>query len=274
MSKVIPIVLLAAILLTGCVTDQGGQEGLNKKTIGAILGGLAGAVLGSKAGSGKGRLVAVAAGALAGAWLGSEIGASLDRADKLAIQKETARALASSNDGQTINWKNPDSGVSAKITTANTRVEQRQITLIRDKRVIPTSRLELIGETYVTKRNTNVRAAPSTRNEIIGSLQAGETFNAVGRVKDTNWILAAKNFRSIGYVYEPLVRKAKQAKSPELRQPVNLDDIKVDDTVVAEKIKVETRCRNVNYTVTVANGKSANKEFEACKGSDGAWEIL
>jgi len=266
--------LIAATMLSGCVTDQAGQEGPTKQIMGTILGGISGAVLGSKMGSGKGKLAAIALGALAGAWAGSEIGASLDRADKMAIEQESVRALASVQDGQTVIWRNPDSGVSAKITPTNSRVEQRQMTIVRDKRVTPAPRLVLVGETYEAKKNANLRAAPSTSHEIVGSLQAGEAFHAVGRVQDSDWVLVSKDNRSVGYVYGLLVQPAAVKNEPELRKAVNLDEIELNQNVVADQVTVEAKCRTINYDVTTKDGQTGHENFEACKGSGGAWEIL
>ncbi|HMM13159.1 MAG: RT0821/Lpp0805 family surface protein [Parvibaculum sp.] len=73
---------------------------------GAVLGGLAG----SAVGSGTGRLWATGAGVLLGALVGSEIGKSLDRADRQYMAERTQYALESAPSGQTVEWRNPDSG--------------------------------------------------------------------------------------------------------------------------------------------------------------------
>ena len=267
-------IFLAATLLSSCVTDQAGKDGINKQTIGTVIGGLAGALLGSRLGSGKGQLAAVAVGALAGAWLGSEVGASLDVADRLAIEKESAFALDTAQDGQTMVWENPDSGVSANITPANSRVEERDIILVRNKQVMPPPPLVLIGETYETIKNANLRSAPSTDHEIVGGLPAGEVFHAVGRVQDSDWVLVSKDNHSIGYVYGQLVQPAAVKKTPELRKAVNLDEIELSENVIADQVTVKAECRTINYDVTIKDGQSGHEKFEACKGSGGAWEIL
>lgn len=274
MKKSFTCLLLATAILSGCVTDQAGQEGPNKKTIGAIIGGITGALLGSKMGSGKGKLAAVAVGTLAGAWLGSEVGASLDRSDRLAIEQESAKALASAQDGQSVNWRNPDNGVSAKITPSNSRVEDRLVTVNRDKRVVAPPRMILIGKTFEAVKNANLRAGPSTRHEIIGSLRTGEAFDAVGRLRDSDWILVGQGNRSIGYIFGPLAQPAAVSKTPELRKAVNLDEIKLDKNVISDQVAVKTECRTINYDVTTKDGRAVRENFDACKGSDGAWEIL
>lgn len=104
----VPCLAVAGLLLSGCQNP--------KETGGAILGSVAGGVLGSNVGKGKGQLVATAVGAVAGAMVGAEIGKSLDRADRLAMERTTQGALEKSKSGQVSTWRNPDSGNSGTIT--------------------------------------------------------------------------------------------------------------------------------------------------------------
>ncbi len=99
----------AALILAAC--EDAGQ----KETAGTVIGGVAGAVLGSQVGSGSGRLVATAIGTLAGAMIGSEIGKSLDRADQLAMAQAEQKAHTAPV-GEKIVWNNPDSGNSGSVT--------------------------------------------------------------------------------------------------------------------------------------------------------------
>ncbi|WP_300299674.1 RT0821/Lpp0805 family surface protein [Ferrovibrio sp.] len=107
-------VLLAGLAVAGCQNNGQGPE-LNKENVGTVLGAVGGAVLGAQFGKGTGQLVGVAAGALAGAWLGNQIGSSLDKADKAEMEKASNRATTAPV-GQTISWRNPDSGNSGTVT--------------------------------------------------------------------------------------------------------------------------------------------------------------
>ncbi len=108
--KKIASVLAIAVMLGACAGDQG-----QKQTGGTLLGAGLGALAGSQIGSGSGQLVAVAVGALAGAYLGGEVGKSLDKADRIAMQNTTQRALETAPSGQQVAWRNPDSGNSGTI---------------------------------------------------------------------------------------------------------------------------------------------------------------
>jgi len=289
------ILLYAAIIalpLSGCVSNEQG----NKETLGTVIGGVAGALLGSRVGSGKGQLAAVAIGALAGAWIGNTIGSSLDEADQAAVKDESAKALETAQDGQTIAWNNPDSGAKAEITSKNTRVETRTVPMLREKRVEPLPALTLIGKTYVAHKSANVRLAPTTSSEIVSGFAVGETFHAVGMTAQNDWVVVAKNNRTIGYVYAPLVSPyegiiaknntssangAPEPQAPALR-PTNdaaalTNDGAIDldkEGLVIDEVAATTTCRTIDLQIQNGKGENEASSFDACKGSDGAWEIL
>ena len=103
-------IVLAALMLTGCVTEGGPKQG-----IGTILGAAGGGLLGAQFGSGRGRLAATAAGVFLGAMLGNSISRSLDRADRRAVtraQDEAHRAPVN----ETISWRHPESGNYGTVT--------------------------------------------------------------------------------------------------------------------------------------------------------------
>jgi len=111
MIKVVAFIA-AAFLFSACTVSGQGQ----KQTGGTLIGAGLGALAGSQIGSGRGQLAAVAIGTLAGAFLGSEVGKSLDIADKAAMERSTQQALETAPSGQTVAWRNPDSGNSGTIT--------------------------------------------------------------------------------------------------------------------------------------------------------------
>ena len=119
--------ILATSMLTACqqpmgragdgVTQGGGT--INKQDIGTIGGAIGGGIIGSNVGGGKGKIAGTIAGTLIGAAVGSSIGASLDRADMQYYNQASQRALNNSQNGQSLPWKNPDTGNSGTITPSN-----------------------------------------------------------------------------------------------------------------------------------------------------------
>lgn len=260
---IIPSIIVAACqLVLGCETSGNGRTGTS---------GQSGIQFG-EAFSNIGDAIVTAYGD-AENWVTVKYGEWLGEEDQAGISGSSATAAETAHDAQTVNWSNSRTGTAARITPTNTRTERRNLTVVRDARVEPTSNLIVIGKTYEALRSSNVRAAPSTSAVIVNKLAAGSTFNAVGRVENANWILASRDNRSIGYVYGPLVRESASQKQAEMRTAVNLDDIELDENTVVDEVTVETSCRTLNYEVTSKDGERAVDTFEACKSADGAWEI-
>lgn len=115
MKRILAIVLILGLMLTGCVSSMGPKE-----TGGTLIGAAGGAAIGSQIGSGTGRVVAVAIGTLAGALLGQSVGQSLDRADQLAMERNAQYALENSRTNTSTTWRNPDSGNYGEITPVET----------------------------------------------------------------------------------------------------------------------------------------------------------
>lgn len=109
---------VGALMLTlaACASNDQGQ----KQTIGTLLGGGLGALVGSQVGGGKGKMAAVALGAIAGAYMGSEFGKSLDRADKAYAERTAQDSLEYNRTKQTSSWNNPDSKASGSFTPTRT----------------------------------------------------------------------------------------------------------------------------------------------------------
>ena len=110
MKQIFMTMIMAVFVLTGC--EQGAGQ---KQTIGTGAGAILGGLAGSQIGDGSGQLIAVGAGTLLGALAGSEIGKSLDRADKLYMQRATQKAT-SAPIGESITWNNPESEARGAVT--------------------------------------------------------------------------------------------------------------------------------------------------------------
>jgi surface antigen len=105
--------MIGAIALGIAACEPGAGAKQQMGTVGgAVLGGLAG----SQVGSGSGRLVAVGIGTLLGAMAGGEVGRSLDRADRLYLERTTGQALEYGPSGVARSWQNPDSGHYGAVT--------------------------------------------------------------------------------------------------------------------------------------------------------------
>ncbi|WP_018123312.1 SH3 domain-containing protein [Desulfovibrio oxyclinae] len=171
------------------------------------VGALVGAVAGSFIGKGAGKALAVGIGVLAGGFIGNQIGGYLDEQDRLAVERESTKALSRAKDGETTTWENPDTKAKAEITVEKTETVEREIPIVRHKKVQKPGKLELIGEPYEILTASNVRFGPSMDSDVAEVLPEGDKVLAVGKVNGKNWILINKNRHAIGYIHASLVGK-------------------------------------------------------------------
>jgi surface antigen len=86
----------------------------DRAEVGAVLGGAAGGVIGAAAGQDGQRAVAIVVGTVIGAAIGAEIGRRMDQADRSCV----GHALELAVPGQTVAWKNHNTGIAFQLTPA------------------------------------------------------------------------------------------------------------------------------------------------------------
>ncbi|MBU4193337.1 MAG: ligand-binding protein SH3 [Proteobacteria bacterium] len=294
--------LILCLLLPGCQAT--------KKDTGTAAGAVLGAAAGMFFGKGVGKGVAIGLGAVVGGFIGNQIGGYLDEQDKLALEKESAKALSNLNDGDTAKWDNPDTKAEAELTVVKTETVQRSIPIVRHKEVQKPGTLSLIGEPYEILTDSNVRFGPSMEFDVARVLKKGSVVLAVGQVKNANWILVNQDRQAIGYIHASLVgkegtlaaheagRKATStvavmrpaldldalsgdmAATKAVRPAIDLDEMVASypdtpetEDLVAERVDVEAPARTMKMKVVTPRGVEETTVV-ASKGTDGAWEIL
>jgi surface antigen len=103
--------ILMAFLLMGCETAG------TKTAVGGLGGAAAGGLLGAALGGGS---TGIAAGTILGGLIGGAIGNRMDAADRDRANTAAAQALESSPSGQSVAWRNPDSGNAGAVTPVRT----------------------------------------------------------------------------------------------------------------------------------------------------------
>jgi surface antigen len=88
----------------------------NRDVLGAVIGGAAGAALGSRVDKDDGRKAAIVGGAIIGVLVGGAIGRYMDSVDQNCI----GQTLEYVPDGETIVWNNPNNGGTYQVTPAET----------------------------------------------------------------------------------------------------------------------------------------------------------
>lgn len=115
------VAVLSAMSLLAACQQQNGQPDpyLNKTNAGTLAGAALGGWAGHNIGDGSGQVIATIAGTLIGAGLGHEIGSSLDNADMAYYNRTSQQAMETAQPGQSLPWRNPDSGNYGSITPSN-----------------------------------------------------------------------------------------------------------------------------------------------------------
>lgn len=143
-----------------------------KQEAGAVIGALLGAAAGSNLAKND-RGTGTAIGAVVGAGAGSYVGCKMQR-DRAV--DETGGAYVSNG--------------------------------IRISQSVDAAPMTRMTGKYVARSNLNLRAAASTRGAKLGSVGAGQTFQALGRTGDGKWILVGQNGVGVGYVSSAYVYRA------------------------------------------------------------------
>ncbi|PTS88584.1 MULTISPECIES: SH3 domain-containing protein [unclassified Caulobacter] len=145
-----------------------GKKQETAAVIGALLGAAAGSNL-AKNDQGTGTAI----GAVIGAGAGSYVGCSMQKS-------EAANNAGGAYKAYGVNFA--------------TTVDAQPVTKIKGK--------------YVARSNLNLRASASTRGEKVGGVEAGQTFQALGRTRDGRWILVGQDGVGVGYVSSAYVYRA------------------------------------------------------------------
>ena len=185
-------VVASAAVTTASAQTFGGPTGLEpvvgcdapggKQVGGALIGALLGAAAGSNLAKND-RGTGTAIGAVAGAAAGSYVGCRMQRAD---VQRGVG------GDAYGAGYAQPQ---QATYMHGGYRL---------DSSVVPA---RLVGEraTLIAASTVNLRGAPTVQSARVGALRAGERFQALARVRGSDWILVGQNGVGVGYVHQAYV---------------------------------------------------------------------
>lgn len=241
------------------------QEIPDYQALGIVFGGASGGYFASEFCNAKSKDLCVAAGVALGAYLGGQLGKYLkdeeDRAKHAAAMKEAL------NSGKSESWKNTNTNTSGSVKVIDSNVKKAPITTKISKssvKELPPFD-SLIGETYKSKNNINVRGGPSTDYEIVGNLEKNEVVMVVAKVEGSNWFFISQSGVARGFTYAPLLTEAPD-------ELIAKSDIKIPKKDITEQeIFAEQICRTVEQSVTVSD-VTKKEELVACQTAEG-WKI-
>ena len=123
-------VALAALVASGCAQQRFSPTEMTATALGAAAGGL----LGSQLGGGWAQTLFTAGGAALGGAAGYMVGRRFEASDRAMYSQVLAEALASSDDGETRHWLNPETGRNGTIRPTRSFHRGGEMQLCRDYR--------------------------------------------------------------------------------------------------------------------------------------------
>lgn len=257
--KIIAITTTCALLVSPVFAQE--LPGFTTENISKGVGAIAGALVGSQIGGGRGKLAAVAAGTLAGYWVGGNVGRYLSQADRTGIAQTTSKAVYS---GQNTSWHNPDTGMKTSVTVRDINSKSTSKNLKAALSSLPT--IELINSFYQPVSNVNVRGGPGTEYQIVHRITAGQAVPVIGKVINRDWYLIAEQGKAAGFVYAPLMKR-------QSGRNLSANAIREASTIgqPGRYLAKEQHCRVITQQVQLPNGASESHQFKACQHADGNW---
>ncbi len=238
---------------------------LENENVTRAIGSIAGALMGSQIGGGRGKIAAIAVGTLAGYWLAGKYNDRLNNRDRAGIAQATEQAIQS---GQTTTWTNPDTGMKTQVSVSEARSGDRD-DHNRNKKAplerMPT--LELVNSYYVPSVTINVRGGPDKNYQILHSLEKDTRIPVIGKVAKSEWFLVAENGEASGFVYAPLMKL-----SEDQSQIGNaIRDSMLTSTPPVHYQVESSKCRRVTQDVVLDDGTADSHTFKVCQQIDGNW---
>jgi surface antigen len=220
--------------------DAGG----GKQEVGGVLGAGAGALLGSQISKNERGLGAVV-GAAAGAVIGSKIGCAMQSTDKARAESATKKAL---DKGVSQTWSNPETGASGQVTVLSSDygppVDGRAFRYAPGVRQLA-SYSPLDGQ-YATTTRLMLRASASKKGAVLGRLETGERFDALGTAPG-GWVLAGRDGYAIGYLSRAYV------------QPMGGGS--------------DASCRTIETSTRTTGYRAQIERYNACRDKSGEWQL-
>lgn len=188
---------------------------------------------------------------------GSVLGARLTIADQRALEASFVQALQNGIDGERYDWRGPSAfgWVKADQRSLGNLRPGNEDMLLYPAKLHLASPLETELGLHVLTRNGNVRLGPSTSQPVLTQLSSGTGVDAVGRVVDGEWILAAIDNKVVGYIFADLLIKAPGTEFELAGGPTRLP----------------VQCRSFEQRISFQN-RSDRWQGRACL-SDGEWVL-
>ncbi|CAN5220545.1 SH3 domain-containing protein [soil metagenome] len=276
------------------------QASGNKQAGGAAVGAVLGGLLSNSTAGKRNRGTSTVLGAALGAAAGSYIGCRMQSSDQQKAEAAAQRALAN---GESTEWSNAETGTSGRYSLVSSSPYDdgrgsvqpgygygdnygRPMTLrgVRfASRVQPQRTYLGAASQYQTDERVSMRASPNRRGEIVGRVNAGETFDVLARVTGERggWLLVGRGDTAIGYVPEDLATPVQPSYAGNDRYDRENGDQRgqyssrgqYDNRGQYGASASNQMCRTFDQTITTRGGETETNRYTACQTPDGQWVV-
>ena len=215
-----------------------------KEDVGAVLGTLAGALIGSQVGKGQGRAVATILGAIGGGLLGKQFGRYLDEQDRQKVAEAT-QISAETNSAQV--YVSPKSGTKVTMTPTGQSTYELGPEILVVRGVDTQVPLIADRQSLLVRGNTDILAGPITSAKPLKRLAAGEPVDVLARVANSPFRLVAQNGVAVGYLEAANLITAEEVNATKARE----------EKLALERKQLEAKAAQAKRTATARNTRPA-----------------
>jgi len=168
----------------------------------------------------------------------------------------------------------PDSGNSVAITpTGSDALRQLKVELLIDQGgVADVPLVRVLAETQDVRGAQKLLNSPGSKGSHVGSLRAGETVHAIGKVDGADWVLVSRwvnsdgQVRPVGTGYVSATALQPSAKKD---FPANSDLIQSNPGMKLVTVNAIVKCQSLNFKKKDAKGNVVTDTSMLCIGPDG-----
>lgn len=204
-------------------------------------------------------------------FIARQIGKGISDGDARLLADAAAKALEDGTTGRSSYWRSPTSDARATLRPGASTKEWRMLASTPEAGVAHAPLAEIIGRPVRAVRAAQYRIGPGLGHETAGSLLPGETFVAIARAADTNWILIGRAGQAVGYLHLSAMGPVEGTGTfVSLREPTRPPR---GAGAMAARLSAPSQCRGLNYEVSVGGRRARKFRLRACRADLGGWQI-
>ena len=280
------------------------QTSGNKQAGGAAIGAVLGGLIGNKVADNE-RGLGTVLGAAAGAAAGSYVGCRMQTSDQQRAQVAAQDAL---NRGQDASWNNPETGAYGRVSMVSSQPYGQQQGYDQNGRYDQSGRYDERSrydrafdagsydrpisltdirfatgvqrqatyfparEQYISTRSVNLRAGPSSSSRVLGQVQPNAPFEVLARVRgqSTDWLLAGRNGRALGYVSMQVAQPVYEGRYADRNDS---RDGAYRDRSGQNSYAAQPMCRTFDQSLSTRDGQAQVYRYTACQTASGEWVV-